>query len=122
MDTTVKLEAAKEGDKEPGLPYREVIGALMYLATSTRPDLAFPVGYLSRHVQHPNAAHAGALKRILRYLVATSDHGVLFKNQDNEAAEKLEIDGYVDADWGNCPDTKKSVTGYVMMMAGGPVT
>jgi len=121
MDTTVKLRAATKGDKEPGLQYREAVGALMYLATSTRPDLAFPVGYLSRFVQHPNVAHAGALKRVLRYLAATRNHGVFFKNEGANVINPLQINGFVDADWGNCPDTRRSVTGYVMLMAGGPV-
>ncbi|GMF54389.1 unnamed protein product [Phytophthora fragariaefolia] len=58
--------------------------------------------------------HAGALKRVLRYLAATKNHGVFFK-------QILKIDGFVDADWGNCPDTRNSVTGYVMVMVGGPV-
>ncbi|OWY97588.1 LOW QUALITY PROTEIN: hypothetical protein PHMEG_00031847 [Phytophthora megakarya] len=129
MDTTVKLRAASEGDKEPGLPYREAVGALMYLATSTRPDLAFPVGYLSRFVQNKqrpfcaklSVAHAGALKRVLRYLAATTIHGVFFQQQDYNNDEVVTINGYVDADWGNCPDTRKSVSRYVMLMAGGPI-
>ncbi|GMF40254.1 unnamed protein product [Phytophthora fragariaefolia] len=121
MDTTVKLRAAKEGDKEPSLPYREAVGVLMYLTTSTRPDLAFPVGYLSRFVQHPNMTHDGALKRILRYLAATRNDGIVFKHQRSKAEQLLRSDGFVDADWGNCPDTRKSVSGYVMLMAGGPV-
>ncbi|GMF32339.1 unnamed protein product [Phytophthora fragariaefolia] len=121
MDTTVKLRAAKGGDKEPSIPYREAVGALMYLATSTRPDLAFPVGYLSRFVQHPNMTHAGALKRVLRYLAATRYDGIGFKHQRSKAEQLLRIDGFVDADWGNYPDTRKSVSGYVIRMAGGPV-
>ncbi|OWY93318.1 Copia type Polyprotein [Phytophthora megakarya] len=78
MDTTVKSKEATEGDREPGLPCRAVIGALLYLATSTRLDLAFPVAYLCRLMQHRTVAHAGAAKRILLYLVATSNHGIFF--------------------------------------------
>ncbi|POM60028.1 LOW QUALITY PROTEIN: Integrase catalytic core protein [Phytophthora palmivora] len=121
MDTTVKLRAATKADKETSMPYHEMIGALMYLATSTRPDIAFPVGYLSRFVQHPSVEHAGALKRVLKYLAATPNHGIIFKNQTNSDAENVEINGFVDADWGNCPDTRKSVSGYVMKIAEGPV-
>ncbi|GMF48910.1 unnamed protein product [Phytophthora fragariaefolia] len=33
----------------------------------------------------------------------------------------ITVGGYCDSDWGNCPNTRKSVTGYVMMVAGGPV-
>jgi len=52
MDPTTKLTAASadEERKEIGIEYRAAMGALMYMATSTRPDLAFPVGYLSPFV------------------------------------------------------------------------
>jgi hypothetical protein len=46
---------------------------------------------------------------------------VFFENQDDVNPDKLVIDGYVDADWGSCPDTRKSVSGYVLKIAGGPV-
>ncbi|GMF29919.1 unnamed protein product [Phytophthora fragariaefolia] len=92
MDTTVKLRVVKEDDKESTLPYREAVGALMYLATGTRPDLAFPVRYPSRFVQHQNLSHDGALKRVLRYLAATKNHVVVFKHQGGRADQILKID------------------------------
>ncbi|GMF26136.1 unnamed protein product [Phytophthora fragariaefolia] len=65
--------------------------------------------------------HAGALKRVLRYLAPTRNDGIVFKHQRSKAEQLLRIDGFVDADWGNCPDMRKGVSGYVMLMAGGPV-
>ncbi|POM64382.1 Hypothetical protein PHPALM_20091 [Phytophthora palmivora] len=68
-------------------------------------NLAYPI--VSRFVQHPNVTHAGALQRVLRYLVATKTHGVFYKNHDTNTAHILGIGGFVDANLGNCPDTKK---------------
>ncbi|KAE8999655.1 hypothetical protein PR001_g18999 [Phytophthora rubi] len=62
---------------------------------------------------------------MLRYLDETQKHRVFFKYQQDASVfnddQVISIDGYCDADWGNCPDTRKSVTGYTMMLAGGPV-
>uniref|UniRef100_H3H946 Reverse transcriptase Ty1/copia-type domain-containing protein n=1 Tax=Phytophthora ramorum TaxID=164328 RepID=H3H946_PHYRM len=58
-------------------PYREAIGMLMYLTTSTRPDLAFVLSQLSRFVAHPSAKHVGTVKRVLRYLAGTVDYGIM---------------------------------------------
>jgi hypothetical protein len=33
----------------PEYPYLSVIGALIYVANNTRPDIAFVVNYLARH-------------------------------------------------------------------------
>ncbi|KAG3120667.1 hypothetical protein PI125_g1003 [Phytophthora idaei] len=99
MDPTTKLSAAPAHcePKEIVIEYRAAIGALMYTATSTRPDLAYPVGYLCRFVGNPTVQHGGALKRVLRYLVTTSNLGILFKRPDGNPSRNLEtitIDGW----------------------------
>ncbi|KAE8979132.1 hypothetical protein PR002_g24502 [Phytophthora rubi] len=98
LDPTIKLRAVTEVDKQPGIDYRAAIGSLMYMATGTRPDLAFPVGYLSRFVENPTVQHGGALKRVLRYLVATTDHGIFFKKPKASSLSKvnaIKIEGLV---------------------------
>ncbi|KAG2790402.1 hypothetical protein PC129_g22491 [Phytophthora cactorum] len=39
----------------------------------------------------------------------------------DEVADKIIVSGHSDADWANDPETHKSVTGYVLTMAGGTV-
>ena len=48
--------------------YLSLVGALLYLATCTRPDISFAVSYLSRFSAHPTAPLWGAAKRLLLYL------------------------------------------------------
>ena len=37
--------------------YREIVGALIYVMTSTRPDLCYIVTKLSQHLARPNSNH-----------------------------------------------------------------
>ena len=69
----------KEGGKEivgPEVPYLSTIGALMYLANCTRPDIAFAVNLLARHSATPTKRHWTGVKNILRYLQSTIDLGL----------------------------------------------
>lgn len=59
--------------------YRAAIGSLMYLATSTRPDIAFAVGYLSRFVGKPTQKYCGAVKKIMRYLAGTKTTKIIYQ-------------------------------------------
>lgn len=47
---------------------QEVVGALLFLATCTRPDISFAVGELSRHVSASAQAHWAAAKAFMSYL------------------------------------------------------
>ncbi|KAL6329106.1 hypothetical protein AAG906_007652 [Vitis piasezkii] len=50
------------------VPYLSVIGALMYLANCTRPDIVFSVNLLARYKSAPIQRHWNDIKHILRYL------------------------------------------------------
>ena len=45
----------------------------MYLANTTRPDIAFDVNLLSRYSSAPTRRHWNGIKHILRYLIGTTD-------------------------------------------------
>ena len=55
------------------VPYLSAIGAPMYLANYTRPDIAFLVNLLVRYSLDPTKMHWNEIKHILRYLRGTSD-------------------------------------------------
>ena len=58
------------------VPYRELVGALLYLAIQTRPDIAWAVAAVARHSEEPKQIHWSAAKRILRYLKGTRELGM----------------------------------------------
>ena len=93
-----------------------LIGALLYIARCTRPDIAYAVNVLPRFNTNPGKAHWTAAKRVLRYLKGTREFGVVYKR-----GGAAHLSGYADADWAGNRDTRKSTTGYVFYMAEGPV-
>lgn len=50
MDSNLKLTKSVElaTAEEKGLPYRELIGALTYLAMTTRPEISYTVSHLGQ--------------------------------------------------------------------------
>jgi hypothetical protein len=46
------------------IPYINAVGSLMYLATMTRPDIAYTVGVLARFNSNPGMAHWKAVKHL----------------------------------------------------------
>jgi hypothetical protein len=83
----------QEGEEVLGSEYSylSVIGALMYLANNTGPDINFAVNLLTRYSVTSTMRHWNGIKDVLRYLQGTSDLGLFYKkNQD------LSFIGYVD--------------------------
>ena len=69
MDPVLHLAPAARAD--PTLPFRSLLGSLMWISRCTRPDICFAVTYLSHFCTTFSHAHFAALKRILRYLFHT---------------------------------------------------
>ena len=100
---------------EVNYPYREAVGALMYLTTSTRPDLAFAVGRLARRSHQPSSSDVNAVKRTLRYLSGTRDLFITLGGRNTLLV------GYADSDYATDVSTRRSVSGSYITIGGGPV-
>ena len=59
--------------------YMKLVGCLLWAAMVTRPDIAFAVQKLSRHLQDPRAEDWSAGKRVLRYLAGTTELGIIYR-------------------------------------------
>lgn len=103
---------------ERKVPYREAVGSLMFLAVVSRPDLAYAVNSVSKFLNNHGESHWRAVKRIFAYLKGTSGYGI--KYQRSETASDLV--GFSDADYAGDLETRRSTTGYIFQLAGGPIT
>jgi hypothetical protein len=90
--------------------YRRIVGALRYLV-NTRPDLAYPVGYVSRFMEKPTTEHLLAGKRVLRYIARMIDFGCRYVKRDGAGV----LVGFNDTDLAGDLDTRKSTTGVLFL-------
>lgn len=115
MDCGIDLTAPSEPCTQP---YREAIGSLMYLMVGSRPDLAYCVGVLAKHVQNPTKVHWDALMRVLRYVIHTKELGLVYGGTGASMVPLV----YTDADWAGDRANCRSVSGFVALMSGGAVS
>ena len=98
------------------LRYSQIIGSLMYLASSTRPDISYAVSRLSRYTANPGDAHWHALERVMRYLKGTMDYGLHYSGNPSV------LEGYSDSNWITDSEDIKATSGYLFTLAGGAVS
>ena len=136
MDPKLKLTKPPEDEVVPTqvFDYRAAVGAVLYLATTTRPDVAQPIGVLSRFVSCPGEDHVKAIKQVIRYLYGTKTFGITYsKWQSNRPHHpiadpdipswlaQLTLVVYADADFAGDESTRRSTTGFAGMLAGAVV-
>ncbi|XP_075086168.1 uncharacterized protein LOC142168895 [Nicotiana tabacum] len=90
--------------------YRSWVGKLNFL-THTRPDLSFTVQHLSQFLQSLYVSHMHAALHILRYLKGSSDVRVFISSSTD-----LSLSAYYDSDWAACSDTRRSFTGFCILL------
>ncbi len=99
--------------------FRAVIGGLLYLAVSTRPELSKPVGSLAQQMHAQAPRHLAHSKRVLRYPIGSVHVGIHYSS--NGPWTPSCFVAAVDADWGGDKDTRRSTTGYVVTVNGSPI-
>ncbi|WOH00570.1 hypothetical protein DCAR_0519936 [Daucus carota subsp. sativus] len=90
--------------------YRRLVGRLLYL-TISRPDLAYGVHVLSQYISNPRSDHLQAAYKMVRYIKGTVGQGLFFPKDNSN-----QLCAYSDSDWGACKETRRSLTGYCILL------
>lgn len=119
MGPQFKLSAADEDqldsdeDYMRSVPYCNAVGNLMYGMIGTRPDLAYPVGLVSRSMSNPVKTHWNAVKWVLRYVRSSTDMSLIFRKGSD-----FRIYGFCDSDFAADLVRRRSLTGYTFVAGG----
>jgi len=105
------IGGSDDSEVEDVTAYQRLIGKLLYL-TITRPDICFSVQVLSQFMQHPKVSHWEAALRVVRYVKRSPGLGIMLKR----GTGVTKLTGYCDSDWASCPNTRRSVTGYMVKL------
>ncbi|GKD90540.1 ribonuclease H-like domain-containing protein [Tanacetum coccineum] len=114
-DTDSKLGPDGDPVSDPSL-YRSLVGSLQYL-TFTHLELPYGVQQVCLYMHDPREPHLSAMKRILRYVRGTLDHGLQLY-----ISPTSQLIAYSDADWAGCPTTRRSTSGYCVFLGDNLIT
>ncbi|MBW0464974.1 hypothetical protein O181_004689 [Austropuccinia psidii MF-1] len=109
------LQHSNSSDKEHedfnnlNINYQSTVGSLNYISFNTRPDITFAVSHLSQFLEEPGLQHWNACLQVFCYLYHSKNVCLTFKNHGF-----LHIKTYADADWGNSPIDRRSISGFTV--------
>lgn len=119
LDRNVKL-AKQDGyiaDNNFRRIHQSTVGPLNFGSKQTRPDIAFATSYVARYASNLNQTHIDAVDRIFAYLKGDRGKGIVYSGKHGHY-----VIGFVDSDFAECEDSRKSTTGWVFTLAGGPIS
>ena len=117
LSPSVELSVATGDPLDTSIyPYRELVGSLMHLSVTVRPDISYAVGALSRYLASPTVVHWQAAKGVLRYLSGTAEYGITY------GPNCPGLVGFCDADYAGDIDTRRSTSGYVFVLNDGAIS
>ncbi|GKC38948.1 gag/pol polyprotein, partial [Tanacetum coccineum] len=106
--------------------YRQVVGSLQYV-TLSRPDITFAVNKVCQYMHAPTENHWSAVKRILRYLHGTVEHGMLIRRSSGSTLQAFtdvlwkgnpdtSLEDFSDADWAGDSNDRRSTRGFAIYL------
>lgn len=97
--------------------FQRLTGKLNWLVRGTRADIAYTTRCLSQIAANPTVRHRGGAMYLLRYLANTTEYSITYLRGSTLSYPE----GYADADFAT-DQSRKSVSGYVFLLAGGPIS
>ena len=104
--------------------YRSFVGSVAYLASSTRPDISHAVNMLQRDQAEPTETSLARARQLLRYLREHPDRRLRYGKPSTEFDKKhgpLNFYAFSDSDWAGDERDARSTSGYLLILAGGPI-
>ncbi|OWZ12030.1 Transposable element [Phytophthora megakarya] len=93
---------------------KAIVRSLQYLVACTRPDQANAVRTLVRYMSAYTAENYRAAQRVVRYALTIKEMGLVYI----VSPEFPVLDTFCDADHQSCPETSRSVTGFLLRLHG----
>ena len=125
MQENLKLLATEEESLSPKqsqyvhkFPYRQLVGAIIYLNVCTRPTVSYAISILAQFNSSPTFLAIKALLRLAKFLFNTRHERLALGG----GARTPVITSFCDSDWGGCINTRYSRSGHVTFMGNGPIT
>jgi hypothetical protein len=97
------------------VPYRKVVGSLMYASLGTRPDISYAVAMVSCFSNNPGQPHWDAICCIYWYLLGTMDLKLTYGGVESV------LTGYADVD-GSMGEDRRAISGYAFLIDRGAVS
>ena len=112
---TIPLKTEFQDEIDHSLPVRNIVGALLYIANTTRPDISSAVSYLSRYLHQPTLTILRYSKQVLKYLKTTKSLKLYLGD-----LEPTNLTAYADANFAPEGD-RKSQSGGIIKLNGSSV-
>ncbi|SOV06061.1 uncharacterized protein UDID_19260 [Ustilago sp. UG-2017a] len=107
----------------PSIPaHDKLVGQLLWVSNTARPDIAFAVGVLPRYMSIPiNSAWKAAI-HVVKYLNQTNEYQLHLGGETNEHSD-TPVTTYTDANWASNPTNgRRSTSGSITYVYGCPVS
>lgn len=118
-DPHAPLDLASSIDEgtDPTFPYSEIIGSLHFASQGSRIDITYATSHLSKFSRNPRHSHISGVKRVLKYLRGAPDLRITYA----ASSHQNEMQAFCDADYAGDVDDRRSRSGFVIILNGGPV-
>ena len=98
------------------IPFLSLLGILMWIMRCTRPEISTAVSIVASFSHCYGASHFDALKHILRYLKGTREFRLVYGKTEGIPHGSTRLSLYTDSDYAVCQLTRRSRTGYLLLM------